>query len=43
MFMSYSDIKYYFWQPDLDALRTVFGTFGGSGHKLYVYVIFINY
>ena len=28
MFMSYSDIEYYSWQPDLEALRTVLALFG---------------
>jgi hypothetical protein len=28
MFMSYSDIEYYSWQPDLDALMTVLALLG---------------
>ena len=50
MFMSYSDIKYYFWRSGgleiwspCRGLRSVFGTFWGPGHKLYVYVIFGYY
>ena len=48
--MSYSDIKYYFWRSGgleiwspCRGLRSVFGTFWGPGHKLYVYVIFGYY
>ena len=46
MFMSYSDIKYYFWRPDLEPLprsEERFGTFWAPGHKVYVYVIFGYY
>ena len=46
MFMSYSDIEYYFWlflAARSGAPEERFGTFWAPGHKVYVYVIFGYY
>ena len=45
MFMSYSDIKYYSWQPDLEALRTVLALFGAPdiNFMFMSHSLFINY